>query len=266
MNLADQNSTKPLDEQLLMFARDFKTLLRREGESALQLRAAERQLEYFARDMRSTYDAERQRTLELEQAYFETIMRLTRAAQYKDEETGMHIDRLSRYSNLIARHLGLPKDQTDRITQGAPMHDVGKIGIPDAVLQKRGPLNPEEWKVMRQHSGIGASLLKGSKSKYIETAAEIALTHHERWDGTGYPQGLRGEEIPVSGRIVMLADQYDAMRSPRHYKPAFDHQKTRTILLKGDGRTMPEHFEPRLLEAFGDLDAEFMTIYEGNPE
>jgi len=141
------------------------------------------------------------------------------------------------------------------------MHDIGKLGVPDAVLHKEGALDGREWEMMKRHCAFGASLLKGSASPLLETAREIALTHHERWDGTGYPQGLRGEEIPISGRIVMLVDQYDALRSQRCYKPPFDHETTRRILLEGDNRTRPEHFDPRLLDAFSALHRELKAIY-----
>jgi putative two-component system response regulator len=141
------------------------------------------------------------------------------------------------------------------------MHDVGKIGIPDVILRKVGPLDDSEWKVMRNHAALGASLLKGTPSPLLELAGQIALTHHERWNGSGYPQGLRGDDIPLAGRIVMLADQYDAMRSRRPYKVAFSHEQTCDIIVHGDGRTLPEHFDPQLLAVFREAHPRLQTIY-----
>jgi putative two-component system response regulator len=188
-------------------------------------------------------------------------MRLTRASQFKDEETGAHLDRLGHYSKTIGLHLGLDSGYSELMEKAAPMHDVGKIGIPDAILRKKGPLDPDEWVVIKKHPGIGASLLMGSVSPLLTMAEEIALTHHERHDGTGYPRGLSGAGIPVCGRIVMLADQYDALRSKRHYKPPFSHDRTSDIILNGDGRTLPEHFHPDVLDAFRDLRGTFDSIY-----
>jgi putative two-component system response regulator len=200
-------------------------------------------------------------TTAVEHAYAEMLERLLRASAYKDAETGAHLARTRWYTSTVAGWLAVPPADARLMAAAAPLHDVGKIGIPDAVLHKHGPLTPAEWQCMQQHPQIGAQLLEGSASPLVQMARDIALTHHERWDGSGYPQGLRGEAIPLAGRIVMLGDQYDALRSVRPYKPALDHATTCAILLQGDGRTRPSHFDPRLLDAFRVLHREFAAIY-----
>ncbi len=199
-------------------------------------------------------------------SYTETIFRLTLAAEFKDEDTGEHIKRVSYFTKLIAQEMGLDKEFTDNIFHSSPMHDIGKVGIPDIILFKPGAHTPDEWEIMKKHSEIGARILSGSESPFLKMAEEIALTHHERWDGQGYPQGLKGSEIALSGRIMNIADQYDALRSRRPYKPAFDHDKTVKILTEGDGRTLPEHFDPQILNAFKNLTNDFNTIYEENQD
>ncbi len=227
-----------------------------------ELAAAHAQLVRYAHDLRLMLDRERARATQLEAAYMDTLLRLTRAAACKDSETGAHLERLSHYSLLLAEQLGLPQEDAERIAAAAPLHDVGKIGIPDAILVKAGPLTEDEWEVMRRHTTLGADLLAGSHSPLIETARQIALTHHERWDGGGYPQGLRTEETPIAGRIVMFVDRYDALRSSRHYKPAFDHE-TATALMMGNGdRSQRSHFDPKLLEIFRESHEKLAVIYE----
>ncbi len=203
-----------------------------------------------------------ERTADLQKSYMETIFTLTRAAEHKDEDTGAHVIRISFYSRELARVLGMDEEFVDQIFFASPMHDIGKIGIPDHVLLKPGDFTPAEWLVMREHPAMGAKILGNSKSPYLKLGAEIALNHHERWDGGGYPDGKRGEEIPLAARIMYICDIYDALRSKRPYKPAYDHLKTVDIITRGDGRTQPEHFDPLILAAFKQHHQSFRAIFE----
>jgi putative two-component system response regulator len=204
----------------------------------------------------------RERTTDLQENYLETIFTMTRAAEYKDEDTGAHVRRISYYSRELARMLGLDEEFVDKIFFASPMHDIGKIGIPDHILLKPGGFTPDEWEIMKTHTSIGAKILGNSKSSYLKMGAEIALNHHERWDGGGYPNGKRGEAIPLSARIMNICDVYDALRSKRPYKPAFDHLKSVDIITRGDARIQPEHFDPVILAAFKQNHQSFRDIFE----
>jgi putative two-component system response regulator len=204
----------------------------------------------------------RERTADLQENYLETIFTMTRAAEHKDEDTGAHVQRISYYSRELAQSLGLDQAFIDTIFFASPMHDIGKIGIPDHILLKPGGLTPEEWEIMKGHSSAGAKILGNGKSPYLKMGVEIALNHHERWDGEGYPNRKQGETIPLSARITNICDIYDALRSKRPYKPAFEHLKTVDIITHGDGRTQPKHFDPAILAAFQQNHLSFRDICE----
>ena len=183
---------------------------------------------------------------ELRRSRLQVIQTLGQAAEYKDNETGMHVIRMSYYARQLALAAGYSAAQAEDLLSAAPMHDVGKIGIPDAILQKPGKLDEEEWKVMRSHAEIGAAIIGEHASGLLKMARLIALTHHEKWDGSGYPKGLKGEEIPHEGRIVAIADVFDALTSVRPYKRAWTVEEAIEAMRRDSGK----HFDPQLVELF----------------
>jgi response regulator RpfG family c-di-GMP phosphodiesterase len=197
---------------------------------------------------------------ETEDAFAYTVFALARAAEANDEDTGNHISRVGEYCALLARRLGMSEQFISIIRLQSQMHDVGKIHIPAGVLKKPGKLDPLEFDVIKQHAVYGAKIL-GDHVRFT-LAKSIALSHHERYDGSGYPYGLKGDQIPIDGRILNLADQYDALRNKRIYKPAFDHDTTCRIIMHGDGRTMPHHFDPQVLKVFSEVTSDFEEIYQ----
>jgi len=185
-------------------------------------------------------------TDELKNAHLDTILRLASATEIRDKETANHLKRVSHYSRIIAKNLGFSKEDVELIFLASPMHDIGKVGIPDSILLKPGKLTPEERKIMEKHTIIGAIILKDSPVEILVKSRIISLTHHEKFDGTGYPRGLKGKEIPIEGRIIAVADVYDALSSKRYYKDAFPEEKVIKILQENRGT----HFDPEILDVF----------------
>ncbi|MDH3769526.1 MAG: response regulator [Nitrospirota bacterium] len=200
----------------------------------------------------------RERTEQLKETQLEIVHRLAQAAEHRDYETGSHIVRMSHYALILGRACGMNEEECDRLFHATPMHDVGKLGIPDRVLLKPGKLDADEWEIMKQHTVIGARLLSKSQSPVLQMGETIALTHHERWDGSGYPNRLAGEDIPLVGRICALADVFDALSSKRCYKEPWPLEKVLQELRSMSGI----HFDPRLVEMFEELLPLIMDIQQ----
>ena len=247
---------KPIDVDHLVH------VVRRAEELAVLKRARRRFQESLKADVEAKTIEIRGLLGSLEDAYAEAVDCLAMAAEFKDPETGNHIRRIGEYAKLVAAELGWSKERQRVIRLAAPLHDIGKIGTPDDVLLKPGKLTADEVVIMKQHAENGHRILLSSKHPVMLSAANIALGHHERWDGGGYPRGLKGAEIPIEARITSLGDIYDALRSKRPYKPAFEHEKTLSIMLEGDGRTDPSHFDPELLDFFRANSDAFREIFD----
>jgi putative two-component system response regulator len=202
----------------------------------------------------------------LKSATKEIIHRLVVVSEYRDTDTGDHVKRIGLYGKALSSALAMPDEFTEMIEFASSLHDIGKVAIPDKILLKPGKLSDDEFDLIKSHTTIGAKMISDSQFPGMDMAVSIVLNHHERWDGTGYPSGLRGEEIPLEGRIVMLSDQYDALRSKRPYKPPFDHEKAFKIITEGDGRSSPDHFDPEVLKAFIDVSRKFDEIFRSNED
>jgi len=251
---ADELLSKPVDEAEL-------------GVRIKNLLKIKRYEDYLVKHGRFLESMVRDKTLELKEAYektrnayMDTIYKLSLAVEYRDRETGNHIKRISIFSRILARQLGLSEKKVEEIFFASPMHDIGKIGIPDSILLKPASLTEEEFETMKTHTTIGARILHGSDSEIVRTAEAIALTHHENWDGSGYPQGLKGEDIPLSGRIVHIVDVYDAARSKRPYrKERHTHEETLMII-----KDMKRVFDPKVFDAFFECEEVFRRLYDEN--
>jgi putative two-component system response regulator len=242
-------------------------LLRIVKKTADYVRASQIELRYQT----IIQEAVQKKTMEYNEAVARTklstremVQRLLKAAEFRDDDTGNHVKRIGMYATVISASLRLDNVFNETIAVSSSMHDIGKIGIPDSVLLKTSGLTPQEFETMKQHTAIGYKILAGSDSSYLKMAANIAMTHHERYDGTGYPNGLRGNNIPMESRIVNVCDQYDALRSKRPYKNPLDHATTFQIITKGDGRTKPEHFDPAVLAAFVKAAPIFKEVFDSN--
>lgn len=220
--------------------------------NALERRRLVRQSLDYERTLEETV---RLRTAEIRHREEQITLYLMAASEHRDEETGSHIRRIARYAATLAAASGWSDDEVDILRLAAPMHDVGKIGVPDQILLKDGKLTSDEFTTMKQHTEMGAAILAGSDIPLIQMAHDVALCHHERWDGSGYPRGLSGEEIPESARIVALADVYDALLTDRVYRPAFSEEEAWNMIIEDNG-----HFDPRLLTIFREHVEEFREI------
>jgi putative two-component system response regulator len=200
----------------------------------------------YEKMIKKAYEDLKKAYQEVKESYTEMIFRLALVAEFKDDSTGTHLVRIADFSTEIARGMELTEKDIDMLKYASPMHDIGKLVVPDAIIKKPSGLTPEEREVIKQHTTMGADIFQGSHSPLLIAAREIALTHHERYDGTGYPAGIKGEDIPLYGRIVALADVFDALTSVRPYKAAFDFDEAVALIKDQTGK----HFDPKVVDAF----------------
>ncbi len=254
---ADDFLSKPIDQielrvrvQSLLKVKDYN------DHMVHYQKTLEEEVNRRTQQLRQAFEELTTATEKIRQASLDTTVRLSQAAEYKDEETGSHIKRMGYYTTAIAKAMALPPQDIEAILHAAPMHDIGKIGIPDRILLKSGPLNEQEWEIMKQHTVIGSNILSRSDSHVIQMAEQIALSHHEKWDGSGYPKGLKGSSIPVWGRISAIADVFDALTTRRPYKKALSVEHSLDILKEGRGI----HFDPDIHDVFFSIEEEILSI------
>jgi putative two-component system response regulator len=241
-------------------------------ETHLRLRNAQAEVARYNHYLEQLVD---EKVREISESQLATIFAMVKLAESRDDETGMHIWRVREYCLALANALRELPELAGTLTDpfvrdlynAAPLHDIGKVGIPDAILLKPGRHTPEEFEIMKTHATLGARTLlevgeKYPKNSFVTMGAQIAASHHERWDGTGYPRGLAGDGIPLAAQIMSVADVYDALRTPRRYKPAFDHPTSLRTITEGDGRTMPSHFNPLFLPILREISSEFDSVHE----
>ena len=257
------NSPKKLEQDLFLanlqskkYAQDFAKIYKNTKAQKEELNRANRQLKKYAQDLRTTISTLEMVNKDLQEAYYDTIHRLVLAVEYKDKFTGSHILRMSRYSALIAKKIGLKTSDVINIFYAAPMHDVGKIGIPDTIISKPSKLTNDEFDIMKKHTTIGAEILDNSKSHILKIARHIALSHHEKWNGSGYPFGLEKNNIPLPARIVALADTFDVLTSKRSYKDPYPISEALDIIKNERGK----HFDPEVVDVFEKNREEIVKI------
>jgi putative two-component system response regulator len=247
---ADDFLTKPVNRSELVVRLENHLKLKRYHDRLLYHQTElEEKVAARTKELKQSFDT-------IKKASLETIFRLTRAAEYRDEDTGDHIQRMSRMAEAVARQMKLSEELTEQILYATPLHDIGKIGIPDRILLKPGKLAPDEWEIMKTHTVLGAKILEGSSINFLRLAEVIAMTHHERWDGTGYPRGLERDSIPLVGRIVAIVDVFDALASKRPYKKPFTLERSLSIIRESIGT----HFDPAVVEAFFSVQDEISDI------
>jgi putative two-component system response regulator len=246
----DEFLTRPVDETELRVR--IKSLLKVKAYNGLlQNHPQELELGEKTEQLRQSFE-------KIKAASLDTIYRLSKAAEFKDEDTGSHIKRMSNYATTIARKMGFDHDFVEAILYAAPMHDIGKIGIPDKILLKPGSLSRGEWILMRQHTHFGARILEGSDASFLRLGEAIALAHHEKWNGRGYPKGLKADKIPIAARITTVADVFDALTSKRPYKQSFSLEKSYALIKEGRGTD----FDPDVTDAFLSAEREILQIRE----
>lgn len=260
---ADDFLSKPIDQiELRVRVQSLLKVKMYNDHMVVYQKTLETEVDKRTRELSQALEELKRAMDKIKAVSLDTTFRLAQAVESRDGVTGIHIRRIGYYSAAIARAMGLPPQDVELSLYAAPMHDIGKIGVPDRILLKPGPLDAEEWKTMKQHTVIGGRILSNSDSNVIQMAELIALTHHEKWDGSGYPAGLKGPQIPLWGRISAIVDVFDALTNDRPYKKAFTIDESLGILKKSTGT----HFDPDVAEAFFSIQDEILSIFRGNKD